>query len=248
MTASSPAFRSQLMDEEALSKWILRRLGAPQWKVELTQCNLDDAIASAKRWFAAKKGLIKQGLINIVSGQPDYPLPDEVDFVIDVAFETPSQDITTIFSPFLLMNEEIPYDVFAAPQSVGLYSSYVQTLQYIETAKRVLGADLDWRQYNRQLYFSPTPQYARRVIYMFKTSVFAIDQLPEIDHDLIKRRALAFAKADLGRVRSKYDSYNGAQGSRNLDGDKLLDEAREEMEKLEEDIIQLGMPMMFMTA
>ena len=241
------AFRSQLMDDAALSLWILRRLGAPQWKVELTQCNLDDAIASAKRWFAAKKGLMRLGGLSLVAGRPDYPLPDEVDAVISVSFERPEPDVSTIFSPFLLMDDEIPYDVFAAPQSVGLYSSFVQTLQYVDTAKRVLGADLDWRQHDRVLYISPTPGESRRVVYQYKTSVYAIDQLSEIDHDLIKRRALAFAKMDLGRVRSKYDSFQGANGSRNLDGERLLEEAQAEMEKLDEEIIELGKPMLFAT-
>jgi hypothetical protein len=247
MTAENPAFKSQLKDNESLSKWILRRLGSPIWKVELTQEHLDDAIEDAKRWFAEKKGLIKLGIIDMVNGRPNYPLPDEVNFIIDVAFEQSPADMGSLFSPFLLMEEEIPYDVFAAPQSLGLYSTYVQSLAYIETAKRVLGAELEWWQQDRQIYFAPTPAQSRKVIYIYKTSVFAIDQLSERDHNLIKKYALALAMRDLGRIRSKYDSFPTAQGTQSLDGDRLMDQANEMIEKLDEEIILTGYPMYFLT-
>jgi len=245
MTADNPAFQSKVMDREALGKWILRRLGAPIWKVELTQDHLDDAIESAKRWFAAKKGLFRLAEFRTINNRPDYPLPDDCDFIIDLAFEQSAQDISTIWSPFLLMEEEIPYDVFAAPQSIGLYSSYVQSIQYIEQAKRITGSELDWFQRDRHVYISPTPSTNRRIIYLYKTSIFAINQLSERDHELIKRYALAKAKQDLGRVRSKWD-FNAAQGTAPIDGDRLLDEARDEIEKLEEDIILAGYPMHFL--
>ena len=45
-----------LMDEAALSQWILRRLGGGVLKVELCQAHVDDAVGDAKRWFTAKKG------------------------------------------------------------------------------------------------------------------------------------------------------------------------------------------------
>jgi len=247
MTAENPAFKSQTKDKEALGKWILRRLGAPIWKVELTQEHIDDAIEDAKRWFAEKKGLLKLGSLDVVSGQPCYPLPDEVDFIIDVAFEQSPSDMGSIFSPFLLMEEEIPYDVFAAPQSLGLYSTYVQSLSYIEMAQRITGSEMEWWQQNRHLYVAPTPANSKKIIYVYKTSVFAIDQLSERDHNFIKKYALACAKRDLGRIRSKYDGFQGAQGQQSMDGSVLLDEARDAIEKLDEEIILAGYPMLFLT-
>ena len=132
------------MDVDALKRWVLRRLGAPIWKIEFTPEHVDDSVEEAIRWFAAKKGAYRLGILTIQPGVVEYTLSNEVDVVLDVHFSSPESDLSLIFSPFLILDEKVPYDVFAAPQSVGLYSSYVQTLQYIETAKRVLSAELDW--------------------------------------------------------------------------------------------------------
>lgn len=238
-------FASQVMDKEELGRWILRRLGAPLWKVELTQDHLNDSIESAVRWFAAKKGVYKLGALSIVSGKVAYTLAPEVDVVLDVIFEAPESDISLIFSPFLLLDEKVPYDVFAAPQSIGLYSSYTQVLQYIETAKRVLSAEMDWEQRGRDLYISPTPKQARRAIVEFKSSVFNLDELSERDHDLVKRYALALAMRDLSLIRGKYNSFPGAQGDQTLNFDLLMTESKEMLEKLNEEIILSGYPMRF---
>lgn len=236
---------STLMNEEQLQAWILRRLGAPLLKVELTAEHLKDAITDAKRWFSAKKGVQKQQTLNVQSGQNEYTLPDEVDTVTDIAFAASPLDLSMIFSPYILQGDKVPYDVFAAPQSAGLYSSFTQTLQYVETAKRILGAEPDWRQEGRKLYIFPVPKDNFSIQYNFKSHDFTIEQLNERDFDLVKRYSLARAKQDLGQIRTKYDSYPTAQGSVQLNGSQLLQEAQTEFEKLDEEISLSGYPMGF---
>jgi hypothetical protein len=231
------------MNNEQMASWIMRRLGAPVIKVELTADHLCDDIEQAIRWFSAKKGVKKQAVMRTYSGKSDYILPDEVDTVLDVIFQIPPMDISLIFAPFILVDEKVPYDVFAAPSSVGIYSSFTQTLQYINTAKRVLGAEPDWRQDGRTLLLFPVPKNDTAVVLDFKSHLLTIDQLNERDHDLVKRYALAKAKMDLGRIRSKYDSFPTAQGTTTLDGNTLLDEAKTEIEALEEEIALSGYPM-----
>ena len=238
---------SGLMNESALKAWILRRLGAPFLKVELTDDHLNDAIENARRWFSAKKGLKQRIILQMNTSQSDYDLPDIVDTVTDVVFSVPAMDISLVFSPFTLMDEKVPYDVFAAGgASGGLYSSYTQTLQYVEMAKRILGAELDWRQEGRKLHIFPNPKNSAGMMIEFKASHFTIEQLNERDHDLVKRWALAWAKLDLGRVRSKYDSFPTAQGNATLDGERLLEEGNAAMEILEEEIALSGFPMGFL--
>lgn len=242
---SNQPFKSKQLNRDELVDWILRRLGAGLFKVELTCDHILDAIDSACRWFAAKKGVFKLGEVQIQPGQVQYQLADEVDIVLDVAFTAPESDISLIFSPYLLLDEKVPYDVFAAPQSIGLYSSYVQTLQYIETAKRVLGAELDWEQRGRLLFVSPTPRQAGKMIVEFKSSLFNLHELGERDHYLIRQYALAFAMRDLGFIRGKYSSFPGAEGDMTLNADRLLDTANEMFEKLNEEIILTGFPTKF---
>ena len=236
---------SQLMDEAQLKEWILRQMGAPLIKVEVTKEHLCDSVENAMRWFVAKKGMVKYVVIRVQDGRTDYCLPDDVDTVLDVVFSVNPMDISLIFSPFIVQDENVPYDVFAAPQSAGLYSSFVQSLQYVETAKRILGAEPDWRQENRTLHIFPLPKNASAVIVEYKTNTFDINQLNERDHDLVKRYALAWTKRTVGRIRSKYDGFPSAQGQAQLDGRELLEESREEMSELEEEIAASAMPMHF---
>lgn len=238
----------QLMTAVELRQWILRRLGAPILKVELTECHLDDVVDEARHWFNAKKGVIKRALMRLIPNQSEYPLPDEMDTVTEVVFPSQPFDFSMIFSPFILLDEKVPYDVFAAPFSAGLYSTFTQTLQYVEMAKRIVGAEQEWRQENRTLVLAPMPKDPSHAIFIYyKTGVAEIEQLNERDHDLLKRYALALAKRDLGRIRSKYDSFPTAAGSTSLDGERLLSEADAEIEKLEEEISQSGYPMGFLT-
>jgi hypothetical protein len=233
-----------LMNEKQLVDWILRRLGAPLVKIELTEPHIEDAIESAKRWFAAKKGVRVIRSIAIEPGRPDYVIPDEIDTVLEVAFPETNADLTLIFSPYLLIDQKVPYDVFASASSGGLYSSFTQSLQYVEMAKRVLSAEQDWRQEDRTLYLSPVPRMTGNLALFGNSSVFTIEQLKERDHDLLKRYALAQAKKDLGRVRTKYtEGFAGAHGNVTLDGERLLDEAKEEVEALDKEIALSAYPM-----
>lgn len=236
---------SVLMNEEQLVKWILRRLGAPLLKVELTECQLQDAVEDAKRWFSAKKGVKRQMILQVQPGKVEYLLPDEVDTVLSCAFAVPPMDISMVFSPFVLIDDRVPYDTFAAPQSAGIYSSFTQSLQYVETAKRVLGAEPDWRQENRNLYLFPPPKNDVGLWMDYKANIVTIQQLNERDHDLIKRWSLARAKLDLAEVRGKYDSMPGAQGSTQLNAAVLQQSANSELDKLEDEITQSGFPMGF---
>ncbi len=234
-----------LMDEAELKQWLLRRLGAPFIQVELCDDNLVDVIEFSRRWFSAKKGVKKQMMLPFYSGQPDYVLPDTIDTVFDVSFPAPQMDISLVFSPFILVDDKVPYDVFAAPGSAGIYSSYTQTLQYIEMAKRTLNADANWRQEDRTLFIFPVPKTNGSILVDYKSSDFTIEQLNQRDHDLVKRYALAKAKLDVGRIRSKYDQLPGAQGSIGLDGVRLLQEGEQEIEKLEVEIAQSAYPIGF---
>jgi hypothetical protein len=236
---------NSLMDQAQLKQWILRRLGAPFVKVELSDDMLDDAVETARRWFSAKKGVKRQNTMPFFTGVPAYQLPDDVDIVLDVAFPVSPMDISLVFSPYILADEKVPYDVFAAPSAVGIYSSYTQTIQYVEQAKRILNAEADWRQDGRQLLLFPVPKSGGNIIYDYKSHDFTIEQLSERDHDLVKRYALAKAKEDLTQPRGKYAEFPGAQGTAHFNWEKTANEAKAELEALEKEIFQSAYPMYF---
>lgn len=240
-----------LKDEEELQQWVLRRLGAPLLKVELTADHLHDNIEDAKRWFAAKKGWRRFLSINIIPSKSEYQLPKDVDVIIDVVFASDPLDLSTLAFPYWLPteNNQIPYSVFnVAGASGGLYSNYTQTMQFIETAKRVLSAEADWRQENDKLQLFPNPARAGKAIIEYNShQINPVMELSERDHGLLKRYALAMAKLDLGRIRSKFDNYPTAQGTTTMDGPALLTEGREDVEKLDEELGESSKPMAFLT-
>lgn len=235
------------MTELELKKWILRRLGSPIAKVCLDELHLEDSVEEAKRWFAAKKGVNRDITIDLFAGQVEYTMPDDCDAVIDVAFQVSPLDISLIFAPHIIADEKIPYNAFAAPSSVGLYSSFVQSLQYVDMAKRILNAERNWFYYPHKnvLMLLPNPKGGGKAFIEYKSTCNTIEQLPERDHDLLKRYALALAKQDLGMIYSKYSTWPTAQGQVSLNGDQLLAQSKAEIEKLEDEIYGSAMPMPF---
>jgi hypothetical protein len=237
-----------LLNAEELKTWILRRLGSPALNVPLEDGHLEDAIDSAARWFAARKGVKKSAYIDVYAGQVEYALDEDVNTVLDVAFAVPALDIGSVFAPFLLPDQQIPYNVFSAPQSAGIYSNYVQTLGYIEQAKRILGSEMEWRQEDRTLFIFPAQKNQGKARIEYTSHDFTIEQLNERDHDLLKRYALAQAKYDLGTILRRYPGgFPSAQGTTQLDGAQLLEEAKKEIEDLTEEIAQSGFPLGFLS-
>jgi hypothetical protein len=231
------------MNAAQIREWVFRSLGGGFLTVEITEDQLSDALEDSLRWFSAQKGVERRAVIPVTAGRVAYDLPDDCDAVYDVVFSLPPFDLTLIFSPFILIDEKVPYDVFAAPQSQGLYSTFTQTLQYVEMAKRVIGAESDWRREDNQIVLSPAPRNAGWIVVEYKSNDFQVERLCEIDHDLVKRFALARAKIRCGRNRSKYDTYAVAGGFVNLDGERLLDEGEKETEELQRLIHSTQMPM-----
>ncbi len=236
---------NQLLDKDGMKQWILRRLGAPVWEIQLCEEHVEDAIEQAIRWFAAKKGMKGHFVVEVIPQQACYDLDDCIDTVLDVSFSEAKLDLSLIFSPFTLLEEKIPYDVFASGASGGLYSSYVQSLQYIKTAKRILSAELEWTQFNNQIFVAPVPVHARSMILWAKTNFTQLTDLKERDHDLVKRYALAKAMQDLAFIRGNYTDYPGAQGTTSFNWDRMLSWSETEIEKLEEEIMLSGFPMGF---
>lgn len=249
MTAQTPgSLNTGLLTAPELRIWILKRLGAPIIEVELDEQLLDTCIDDARHWFAAKKGVIRVWEFYAQPNQSEYQLPDDVNTVTEVAFTESALDLSLSMAPgFFLPDQQIPYHALAAPNSGGLYSSYVQSLQYIEMGKRILGIELDWSQDGRILRLHPLPKTNGKVIVHYTSRRFTVEQLQERDHEILKRYALALAKGILGLIRSKRDAL-GAQGTVKLDGPELREASEKEIEALNEEIALSAGPMGFLTA
>jgi len=239
--------------KEDIIKRVLRRLGAPTLKIELTKDQTADAYNDAVMWYVGRKGMKKTLTVQVIAGQQDYGnFPKDVDDVVGV---TPPRSGAWDLSPweaeaaFLGMRgfpvgEGNPLSSGASPS----YSALVQNAQYGEQARKVLGRNFswDWDQEHRVVRIYPKPSDGGQMIISYLSNELDLGTLSVRMVNLVLRRTVAEAKEVLGRVRSKYPEWMMAGGERAMDGDTLLMESQTEKDELDEEIDNLSYPIPFL--
>lgn len=224
------------MTETQLKDMIYAQLGGQTVCLELTPDSWTQIFFAATQWFNARVALTKRMPLQIApSTQSEYTLPEEVIDVNQVYF--PGLDFMTSFSfdmPFHIL-WQLPH---GWARSGMRFSGLVERLQYLETAQRILGGpawDYDPATRKLTLATSMNTQDVSLIIYEYTALATDIASIQKpYDIQLYSEYALAQAKIQLGRARSKFDSLPSAQGSVTLDGITLLNEANEKIKELEE--------------
>lgn len=204
-------------------------------KVELSDKQFETALREAKRWFTMKKGLAVFRPVPFIGGVSEYKMKDDVAQVLDVIFEVPS-DVAAFFT--LGFFDIIPYGpntLMSTGSGLSNYSGFVQLLQFTEQRKRVFSVDPDWYydQQNRALRVTARSGSVSSVMLVHcKLSEFQPQQLMDKDEFIFVRYVKAKCKEIVGRARSKFDALPGANGPVALDGQRLIEEAKEEMTAL----------------
>jgi hypothetical protein len=207
--------------------------------VELTDEAFNNAVKMAKRWFNSKKGYSVFRPVPIVDGQLEYKMTVDVQQVLDVVFQIPS-DVAAFFT--LGFFDIIPYGpntLLSVGSGLTNYSGFAQLLEFTEKRKRVFSVEPEWyyEQQTQILHITArggTPSGVMLV--QLKTSNFDPANLNDKDDDMFVRWVKAKCKEIVGRVRSKYDTLPGAGGPVAMDGQRLIDESKEEFEKLNQEI------------
>lgn len=242
-------------------QWARRKLGesACGVRVELSDEQLEQALADAKDWFHAYMGIYKEAQITLVEGTSEYSVASVsplVDSVVKVFFtsQTQSIDFSTLYPGFLDING-FPYGL--APVYGGNYpqTTIVQMLQTIESTARILSTELDWEFYKdvtttpvtRIIRVMPAPTTGGLAYYLYKVDPSAIKLEWYEPRALFMLREWAFAEAKyiLGRIRGKYTGgLPAAGGDRTLDGEALLSEAQADKERLQQQILDYQGPIL----
>lgn len=234
------------MNEEQLKGWVLMMLGAPRLTTEFDRCHLDVIYNDALDWFSAYKGIVRGTLIYVNPGQVAYDAPEDTDVVVNVIEPTPPYDLGIIFSPWTVLDGTIPYDVLnASPESLGVYSTFAQAIQYSNIAQKVLSAEWNWMfdEPRKKIILSPNPRRSGYMGVEYKSNCLDPSELSFHDHEMLKKYMLALAKEILGRIRSRWgDEFMSAEGPRQNDGRALLEEAFAAKEKLTEELRQSTYP------
>lgn len=240
--------RSREVVREQIKDYVLLMLGAPVVKVELDEQQLDAAVDLSLQVFEdyAGREYFDYYVFNTVPGKSVYTLPADVGIVRNVFYK----ETGTMGFQQSDLGGALPIEYYY-PGSAGgsltaglmdptqpmwgrmgewtLYKQYEQ--MFSRLSSNLGGWEWVGGMCNIKLY--PIPFRVHPVV------VHYLQKRPDYKQvtQAMQEGALIFAKEMLGRVRSKFASPPGPGGGMQLDGDKLLAEAREDKEKWQEQLI-----------
>jgi hypothetical protein len=234
---------------EQIKDAVLLMLGAPVMKIELDDQNLDGACDLALMVLEQYAGreYFTYYVFNTLPGKSVYTMPPDVGIVRNVFYrEQPGLFFNASdIGGALPIEYYYPGGAYASMQGglmdpnqpiYGRAGEWVLYKQYEQMYARLSSQLGGWEWVdgycNIKLY--PTPCRCNAVI------VHYLQRQPDFKQvtQAMIEGALIYAKEMLGRIRSKYGgTIPGPGGPVTLDGDKLIQEAREDKEKWMEQLI-----------
>lgn len=223
--------------------------------VELSDQQIDQIINMTRRWWIAYVGGVRKlKLMHFGSGEQTFTLDLEVEDVTQVYFEIklPLQmNYPELFDAAIPWGGSIASMVggLGATPSAGFmpYSGLAQALQSIETNKRILSADqdFDFDKRTKILTIFPRSAVGGAMMIDFLSNDFQLEELSADEAEIFFRWAEAEAFEKVGLIRSKYTSFPIPGGERQLNGDRLIELAREKKEILRKEVIDMFKPGFF---
>lgn len=230
---------------EQIKDYVLLMLGAPVLDIELDDQQLDLAVKHALQIIEdyAPRDYFQYYVFNTTPGKSIYEMPPDVGHIRDIFYK---QTATGAFQATDL-GGSIPVEYFYGSSDFSqglLYSStpvwghmgewaVAQMYQHMYSRLSSNIGGWEWVGDYKHIKLYPIPCKCHAVIvhYLQKCKDWACVT------EAMQYGALAFAKIMLGRIRSKYKNMPGPNGGVQLDGDQLLQEGREEVEKFREYLI-----------
>lgn len=241
------------MTKNDLSEKIQRRLGAPMVKVELSEAQIYDNIDYTLQKF--KKWAIGQGVqehyftLMLSAGVSEYDCPVGVTEVVE--YETHAAGtIHTLFTMENYLYNQGMYDQLLMRGASTGYTmvSYHIARDFLEAVKRYVVDSYNYKYhpYDNKLEIYPTPKVGSGSLVIdgiaYDTPGFILVRSYKVEgddediygNDWVLDYATALCKITLGNIRRKFANFNtiGNTGI-SLDGDALISDGREELEKLE---------------
>ena len=240
--------------EAEIKGYIERTLGGGVVEVELTQDQYDDAIEEAKFWFMGLIGQMKNLVLDIQPGGGAYDVAPDCLSVVEVFFDLQRAGIFDQFSWAGVELNPLGFGAYGSYNGVGSigggYSDLVQSMQYLEQARRILSADRDWEwDYQaKKLRVMPTSgDVGNKVFLVYLTDDMDLAKIRPYEYRLLRRYALGNAMETLGNIRSKYSDGPSATGSITLNGADLTANADLVRDTVRDQILQLRPPANFFT-
>lgn len=246
--------QSPFADETALIRQLQISMGAPTLCVELTPEHYEYIFGATRRWFQSFwGGLPKRVLKQYTPGLQTFTMPAECEEVQNVYFTArlPFQfDYPELFAQGVpwpgLYGSSLGAGSFGSSGNMP-FSGFYQYFQQLEMGQKILSTDRDYEytKYNKTLTIHPRMADGGFIVIDFLSNSWCIADLPFAEADLFFRWARAEMKELLGQIRTKFGPWFVPGGERSLNGEALLEQAREEKERLREEIRDRFKPALF---
>ena len=226
-----------------IADYVFDRLGSGIVDVELDKKHIDTAINRAlQRYRQRAQNSVEESylVLSINKEQSDYVLPQEV-ITVKQVFRRGIGSITgTTASQFEPFASGYLNTYMLVAGRVGGLASYDMFTQYQELAMRMFGGFINftWNQVTKTIsLIRKFPVGGEDVIlwtYNYKPEITLLSDY--LIQPWIQDYALAVSKDIIGQAREKFSTIAGPQGGTQLNGASLKAEAKEEMERLEEEL------------
>lgn len=229
--------------KQGIFQYTTLRLGDGMVDVELSPEHLEMAYGKAISTYRARAQNAAEesySFMELQVDQQEYILPQEVTQVRQIFRRTigsSSNSAANQFEPF--ESGYINTYLLTAGRTGGLLSYELYT-QYQELTARMFGGFINYtfNPVTKKLTIVRRPQASGEIVLLH-----TFNMKPEIlllqdyqTSNWIKDYTYSMSKYTLGEARSKFASIAGPQGGTQLNGDALKNEAKEEMDKLIEEL------------
>lgn len=233
--------------EKTIKDYCFAKLGSPTIRVELTPFQVKIAIEEAvtKLQYHAPSWATQFTVFEATANVDIYEIPSFIlNSLVNVVYR---RNLLTIGQP-----GSLEFDFFYRYfQDNRLFSSYnigefYLMQMYMKQMRKVLSNHGTWDVIDgKYLQIHPTPSFTGEAV-IVEYKALNSDTIHPYYKNWLQRYTLALCKETLGRVRSKYDTLPGPGGGARLDGMTLLEEAKEEKEKLQDELLyEIEEPAMF---
>ena len=225
--------------DQTIKDYVKARLGHPVVNVELTDFQIKTCIEEAisKLEYHSPQWTTQYAVFNTSANINIYELPPEiVNNLTDVWYR--SAMFSLLGYPVGSFESDLAIMFFT---NTGLFnnynvSQYVIMQMYLKQIRKYMGQDTSWNIINNKyLQIYPVPTGCEPLIVEFRG--LDADTIHPYYKVWIQKYSTALAKKLLGNIRSKFAQLPGPSGGSKLNGEILLMEAAEEIQKLEDDLI-----------
>jgi len=232
--------------KQEIFDYVHAMLGGGMVDVELDPIHYETALVKSLTKFRQRSdNSVEESYLfmETIEDTNEYTLPNEVIevrriFRRSIGSRTGGGDGGTLFEPF---NLAYTNTYLLSSSNMGGLATYDLFSQYQELVGRMFGSFIEfkWNPTTHKLTLLQRPRTDETLMlmaYNYRPDEQLLDDY--LAKQWIKDYTLANCKYMLGEARSKFATIAGPQGGSTLNGNDLKNEAMQEMEKLEQDVIQ----------